>query len=184
MWDIINTWRLAKLDLPIMYGLATDDGHSYHVDEPGVESQPGRGWVMVLTDSLTPDALITALEAGRFYSSSGVSLTSVRKNDTDLVVEVAAEPNVTYTIDFIGTRKGFDDQSRPASDDASLADGLTRVYSDEVGEVLKTVTGTKASYTFKGDELYVRAVVTSSQLHPNPSEKGDFEQAWVQPFQP
>ncbi len=184
MWDIINTWRLAKLDLPIMYGLATDDGHSYHVEEPGRESQPGRGWVMVLTDTLTPDALVNSLEAGKFYSSSGVTLTSVVKDDKRLSVVVDAASDATYTVEFVGTRKGFDDQSRPASDDAEMADRLTRVYSDEVGEVFKTVTGTEASYDFVGDELYVRAVVTSSRLHPNPGEKGDWEQAWIQPVQP
>jgi len=27
IWDIINTWRLVELGLPMMYGLATDDGH-------------------------------------------------------------------------------------------------------------------------------------------------------------
>lgn len=184
MWDIINTWRLAKLDLPLMYGLATDDGHSYHVDEPGEASQPGRGWVMVLADTLTPDALVTSLESGKFYSSSGVTLTAVQKDDRQLSVVVDADSDVTYTIEFIGTRKGFDDQSRPASDDANQVDRLTRVYSKDVGEVFKSVTGAEASYAFKGDELYVRAVVTSSRLHPNPSEKGDFEQAWVQPVQP
>jgi len=127
MWDVINTWRLAKLDLPVMYGLATDDGHSYHVDEPGVKSQPGRGWVMVLADTLTPDALVDSLEAGRFYSSSGVTLTSVQKDDKSVSVVVDAAADTTYTIEFIGTRKGFDDQSKPASDDAAKLDTKTRV---------------------------------------------------------
>ena len=27
IWDIVLTKRLAELDLPVMYGLATDDGH-------------------------------------------------------------------------------------------------------------------------------------------------------------
>ncbi|MEZ6125379.1 MAG: hypothetical protein R3C49_19700 [Planctomycetaceae bacterium] len=60
MWDIINTWRLAKLGLPVMYGLATDDGHNYHEKAAGKGAQPGRGWVMVLADKLDPDALVTA----------------------------------------------------------------------------------------------------------------------------
>ena len=29
VWDIILARRLTELDLPIMYGIATDDGHSY-----------------------------------------------------------------------------------------------------------------------------------------------------------
>lgn len=184
MWDIINTWRLSRLDLPVMYGLATDDGHSYHGEPSLKDSQPGRGWVMVLTDTLEPDALVTALEAGRFYSSSGVTLESVRADDQALAVTVAAEPNVTYTIDFIGTRHGFDDATKPATNDAEKTDLLTRVYSEEVGQILKSVKGASATYEYTGDEIYVRALVTSSLLHPNPGEKGEFQRAWIQPIQP
>jgi hypothetical protein len=32
-----------------------------------------------------------------------------------------------------------------------------------------------------GDELYVRARVISSRLHPDPFAAGDMETAWVQP---
>ena len=48
-------------------------------------------------------------------------------------------------------------------------------------KVFKSVEGTVGSYTFEGTELYVRAVVTASRKHPNPSQIGDFECAWVQP---
>jgi hypothetical protein len=181
MWDIINTWRLSKLNLPVMYGLATDDGHSYHEKRPGRASQPGRGWVVVLADSLDPDTLVTALEAGHFYSSSGVTLKSITTTKDHLQVEIAPQDGVTYQTTFIGTRKGFDDTTTPASDDEEKASGITRIYSDDVGAVLKTVDGTSATYEFAGDEIYVRAVVTSSRKHPNPSETGDMEQAWVQP---
>lgn len=184
MWDIVNTWRLAKLDLPIMFGLATDDGHDYHRGESLKGSQPGRGWVMVLADTLTPDALVDSLEAGRFYSSSGVTLSQIAQSAASLTVEVVPQDGVTYRIDFIGTRKGFDETSKPASDDAAKVAGLTRVYSADVGATLKTADGTSATYEFAGDELYVRAVVTSSRLHPNPSEAGEFERAWVQPVVP
>lgn len=181
MWDIINTWRLHSLKLPVMYGLATDDGHQYHVGVPGKGSQPGRGWVVVLADSLTPDTLVESLEAGRFYSSSGVELSSIGFDGRELKIDVVAEPGCEYRIDFIGTRKGFDDASRPATDDESKAAGLTRVYSDDVGAVLQSALGTVATYRVTGDEMYVRAVVTSSRLHPNPAESGEFERAWIQP---
>ncbi len=184
MWDVINTWRLSKLDLPIMHGLATDDGHDYHRTTPGSGSQPGRGWVMVLAETLTPDAMVTALEAGRFYSSCGVTLNTITAADGKLVVEIAGEDGVSYRTDFIGTMKGFDDSSTAAVDDPEKADSVTRVYSEEVGTVLQSSEGTTASYTFSGDELYVRAVVTASRKHPNPSEAGEFERAWVQPVQP
>ncbi len=182
MWDIINTWRLAKLNLPVMYGLSTDDSHDYFQTVPQKGAQPGRGWVMVLADTLKPDALVKALEAGRFYSSSGVSLNEIQHTSTGLKVSIAAEPNVSYRIDFIGTRTPFDDATKPASDDPAQADLLTRVYSSDVGKVLKTVEGPEGQYEFDGSELYVRALITSSRIHPNPSEAGSFEMAWVQPI--
>jgi len=180
-WDIVNTWRLAKLKLPIMYGLATDDGHDYFETIPQKGAQPGRGWVMVLCDTLTPDALVKAIEAGRFYSSSGVALEEIQRTSNSLKVTVAADPDVSYRIDFIGTSASFDDASTPAIDDPATADTVTRKYSSDVGKVFKSVEGSVGSYTFEGNELYVRAVVTSSRPHPNPSQVGEFERAWVQP---
>ncbi len=47
--------------------------------------------------------------------------------------------------------------------------------------MLKEVAGLKADYNFKGDELYVRAVITSSKKKENPYRKGEFETAWTQP---
>ena len=181
IWDIVNTFRLSQYDLPLMYGIATDDGHSYHVTEPGKGSQPGRGWVQVLADRLEPDTLVQALEKGAFYGSSGVELSHVSWRDNSLKLEIVPEDGVTYKIDFIGTRREFDSSSQPAVDDPAKADRVTRVYSKDIGEVFKSVTGTSAEYTCTGDELYVRAVVTSSMPHPNPSEAGDFQKAWVQP---
>ncbi|MBL8818795.1 MAG: hypothetical protein JNL58_22390 [Planctomyces sp.] len=181
MWDIVNTWRLAKLNLPAMYGLSTDDGHNYHEDGPGKTAQPGRGWVMVLSSRLDPDSIVDALEAGRFYSSSGVTLESITWKDRQLSVKAQPQEGLTYRIDFIGTRKQFNDETQPASDDEATAAGLTRIYSDDVGAVLSSIDGPEGTYQCDGSELYVRAVVTSSKLHPNPSEDGEFERAWVQP---
>ena len=182
IWDIINTWRLSKLSLPMMYGLATDDGHNYHMGESTKGSQPGRGWVMVLTDSLTPDAIVTSLEAGRFYSSSGVSLKRIETNGRRMAIEILPEEGITYRTDFIGTLKDFDDQSQPAALAPELEDEFTRRYSQDVGRVLKSVEGNAAMYEVTGQEIYVRAVVSASRRHPNPSEAGEFERAWVQPM--
>ena len=184
MWDIINAFRIAKLNLPLMYGLATDDGHNYFETMPGKGAQPGRGWVMVLTKTLTPDAIVEALEAGQFYSSSGVTLESVTTNAGRIQIAAVPEDGVTYRIDFIGTRRSFNDESTAGTDDPAKADEITRKYSDEIGMVLKSVDGPTAEYAIDGTELYVRAVVTSSRIHPNPSEAGEFERAWVQPIVP
>lgn len=180
IWDIINAFRLSELELPLMYGLATDDGHNYH-QIPSRASEPGRGWVMVLSDSLTAESLIQSLEAGRFYASNGVTLERIEIKSNRLAVQVKPEEGVTYRIDFIGTRKGFERNSQPVTDKAGQPVDATRRYSKDIGQVFASGEGTLAEYRFQGDELYVRARITSSRKHPNPSEVGDFEQAWAQP---
>lgn len=180
IWDIINTFRLSELKLPPLFGLGTDDGHAYH-NIPSRASEPGRGWVMVLADSLTPERLIAALEAGRFYASSGVTLERVTSSSDGLDVAVKADPDVKYTIEFIGTRRGFDSKSDPVLDKDGKEIRATRRYSDDIGQVFCRIDGPTASYRFTGDELYARARITSSRQHPNPSEVGEFERAWTQP---
>jgi hypothetical protein len=180
IWDIILTKRLAELGLPVMYGLATDDGHRYH-NIPSRASEPGRGWVEVLASQLTPAALIEALEKGDFYSSSGVKLKQVSSSKQALKVVVNAEPGVSYRIDFIGTRTGYDKTSKPVLDKKNAEIRATRIYSDDIGQVFKTVKGTTATYEIGDKDIYVRALVTSTKKHPNPSEVGEFERAWVQP---
>ena len=180
IWDIVLTKRLAELKLPVMYGLAVDDGHEYH-HIPSRASEPGRGWVMVLARELSAASLIEALEAGQFYSSSGVKLSRVESSEQGLTIEVDAVPGETYTIEFIGTRRGYDPEGKPVLDDAGAELRTTRRYSPDIGTVLQTVQGTQARYEMTGDEVYVRARVTSSALHPNPSEPGEFQRAWVQP---
>ena len=180
LWDIILTRRIVELDLPLMYGLGTDDGHSYH-RIPSRDSEPGRAWVMVLARELTPDALIAALEAGQFYSSSGVMLEQVTSSSNGLDIEIKAEPGVTYKTEFIGTRRGANLSSEPVRDKDGNELPVTRKYTADVGAVLATVNGVQAKYDCRGDELYVRARIVSSKPHPNPSEAGDIECAWVQP---
>jgi len=183
IWDIINTKRLTELNLPLLYGLATDDGHNYH-KIPSRASEPGRGWVMVLASELTPASLIESLETGKFYSSSGVTLEKVEATAKSLTISVRPDPESTYTIDFLGTRKNFDPKSEPVRDKDGKELPVTRKYSDTIGAVLKTMQGASAKYEFTGDELYIRARITSSRKHPNPSTVGEPERAWTQPVRP
>ena len=180
IWDIILTKRLAELDLGILYGLATDDGHNYH-SIPSRKSEPGRGWVMVLAENLKAATLVEAMERGDFYSSSGVKLARVISSPKGLDVEVFAEKGVKYRIDFMGTRAGYDPDSKPVLDDKGKEVNATRIYSDDIGTTFKTINGSEGSYRFSGYEIYVRALVTSTKKHANPSEVGEFERAWAQP---
>jgi hypothetical protein len=181
IWDVVLTKRLAELKLPVVFGLATDDGHNYH-KIPSRAAEPGRGWVMVLASALAPDALIDAMEAGRFYASSGVSLASVTSSSEGLSLKVKPDDGEMYVIEFIGTRRGYDPESKPVLTPAGdPIEHVTRRYSDDIGQVFARVEGTEAQYRFTGDEFYVRARVTSTRKHPNPSVLGEFERAWCQP---
>lgn len=180
IWDIILTERLAELGKPALFGLAVDDSHNYH-GEPKKDSRPGRGWVMVRTAKLGANELIAAMEAGDFYASSGVTLKDVRRGQDEIAVEIEAESGVTYRTEFIGTRRGYDRKRVPILAENGQPIRVTNTYSKDIGTVLSTVEGTTASYKFAGDEIYVRARITSSKLKADPSNKGEFEQAWVQP---
>ena len=181
IWDILLTRRLAEFELPVLYGLATDDCHAYHEFASG-ESNPGRGWVMVLADQLSTQALVDALEAGQFYSSSGVELRRIEVSSTHVTIEVEPIEGETYKIEFIGTRRGYDPTNSPVVDDQGKPIRATRRYSDDIGETFATITGVKASYRFSGDEIYVRARVTSSATLENTLEEDMQQRAWCQPI--
>ena len=183
MWDIVLAWRIGKLDLPPMYGLAVDDSHHYHSHGVG-KSNNGRGWVMVRSERLDPPSLIAAMEAGEFYSSSGVSLRQIQRAGNTMRIEVEAKPGVTYTVRFIGTRRGFDATRSPVVSANGEPIRATQRYSDQIGETFSVVAGPSAEYSLRGDELYVRAVVNSSQKIANPSRKGETASAWIQPWLP
>ncbi len=181
IWDIANTIRIARLNAPPLFGLATDDCHNYH-DRSG--STPGRGWIMVRAAELTPESLIHAIEQGEFYASSGVTLIHVEFDPSSktLAVEVAPVGDETYTIRFVGTPRDWNQQVEERVDPGNPERRLTSVYSEDVGRTFFETTGTSASYQLDGTELYVRAVITSSAEHDNPSYSGQKKQAWTQPF--
>lgn len=156
MWDEINI-AYARQGKPLLLGLATDDSHNYHIFGPK-QSNAGRGWVMVKSDALTPAALITAMEAGQFYASTGVTLSNALVVDNVLRVDVVPQQDVTYRIDFIGVKAG---QSKSS--------------------ILASSTGVSASFPLTRDYVFVRAKVTSTRERTNPVEEREYESAWVQP---
>ena len=185
MWDAMLAFRLAELKLDAVFGVGTDDSHHYHAIGLG-KSNTGRGWVMVRARHLTAESIVHAMEAGDFYASSGVTLSDVQRGPNRLAVEIQGEPGVSYTTQFIGTRRGFDRTSEvmppPATEKQPRATLSHRRYSKDVGAVLAEVKGTSAIYTLKGDELYVRAKIVSSKPKENGSVAGEFETAWTQPL--
>ncbi len=163
IWDTVNAIRRTALNVPPLMGIATDDSHEYH-GKAG--SRPGRGWVMVRSQYLTPEHLIRAMKRGDFYASSGVTLNDVQfdAKTKELTLEIASEDNVTYQTEFIATLKSDGDSDK-----------------ERVGQRVLSSNSLSPSYRMKGNELYVRAVVTSTKPHQDPSFENQFQQAWTQP---
>jgi hypothetical protein len=156
MWDDINIAYLEK-GKPMLYGLATDDSHNYHLFG-ATNANSGRGWVMVRAKELTPAALITAMEAGDFYATTGVVLRELFFKNNMLHVEVEPERDIYYNIDFIGVRNG-----------------------ETKTKVLASFPGPKGQFEVTSDYMFVRAKVTSTKKRNNPIAEDENEAAWVQP---
>ncbi|MGH7712301.1 MAG: CehA/McbA family metallohydrolase [Gemmatimonadaceae bacterium] len=130
LWDSLLT--RGKL----LFGVADDDSHSFRPEQAETPdaTRPGRAWVMVRADSLTPDAILRALSRGDFYSSTGVTLRSYNADASEIRLEIEPASDRRFLIEFIGKE----------------------------GRVLATSTGTRAQYRLTGSERYVRARVTDS----------------------
>lgn len=161
LWDRALAARYASGAGPI-WGVASDDSHDFAGSGEGNRS-PGRGWVVVRSKRLRPRAIAAALARGDFYSSTGVELVDVRPGKASLEVEIALRTGESAHTRFIGTRAGAEEAA--------------------IGVVLAESDANPAVYQFRGDELYVRAVVEL--------RAGDVEgvervlgRAWVQPCRP
>ncbi|GMV03773.1 MAG: hypothetical protein AMXMBFR53_00550 [Gemmatimonadota bacterium] len=117
-----------------VYGIAVDDAHHFQGEFAHHRSNPGRGWVAVKATGRDPAAIMAALEAGRFYASSGPTLADVVVTPRRLEVHIAPDGDFRYTTTFIG-------------------DG---------GRVLATSTENPAVYELESGVTYVRARVTDS----------------------
>ncbi len=102
-----------------------------------------------------------AMEAGSFYASTGVLLSDLQRDARHIGLRMVPDAGATYHTRFIGTRRN----------------------SSAIGEVLAEVEGDVASYVFRGDELYVRATVTSSRVQIDPISRAELgrQTAWIQP---
>ncbi|MDQ8165355.1 MAG: CehA/McbA family metallohydrolase [Gemmatimonadota bacterium] len=120
----------------VIWGVADDDSHSFKPEDADkLElTRPGRGWVVVRADTLTPGAIVGALRRGDFYSSTGVTLRTLAASRSELKIEIALNSDARYRTEFVG--RG--------------------------GRVLATVHGLNARYAITGNEGYVRARITDS----------------------
>jgi hypothetical protein len=116
-----------------MFGIAVDDAHFFRVWGPRY-SNPGRGWVRVRAERNDEASILTALEAGACYASSGVELIDVAMDGAVLTIDIVQHWDLEYRTTFIGRD----------------------------GSVLDVVTGVEPRYRVAGSEGYVRARVDDS----------------------
>lgn len=129
-----DIWDRLLTDGKRVYGIAVDDAHHFQGEFAADRANPGRGWIVVRADSLEAGALMTALEAGAFYASTGVMLRDVRVEPRRLTIDIAPRGDFRFTTEFVG--RG--------------------------GRVLATTGANPARYEPRGDEGYVRARVRDS----------------------
>jgi histidinol phosphatase-like PHP family hydrolase len=185
-WDAVNAFRSLK-GAPLIFGTGSDDTHYYFDLGDKKAGRVGVDYTVVRSAALAPDALLAAMHAGDFYTSTGVTLDDIAFDAAKraLHVKVRPAPGASYKIRFIATKKGFDQTVRTVEVPAVKGHGARTVpiYSPEIGKTVKLAEGTEAAYAMAADDLYVRAKIESSvpsafkgHFHP------DVQVAWTQPY--
>lgn len=117
-----------------IWGVASDDSHTFKEPWLTGEPLPGRGWIVVRAAHLTANEITSAIKAGDFYASTGVSLKDYQASAKQVVVSIQQRSDRKYHVQFLGLH----------------------------GRILAESFETSAIYTIKGDEGYVRIKITDS----------------------
>ena len=128
MWDRLLTAGQR------VHGVATDDAHDVGKERWGHVSPPGLAWVQVWAEDKSVEAVMRALAAGDFYSSTEIKFAELLLGEADIFLRIRPQYDFAYTTMFIGRE----------------------------GHVLSVLHGAEARYAIRGDEGYVRAKVFSS----------------------
>lgn len=128
IWDDLLTGGMT------IYGIADDDSHTFKRPGDRTMALPGQGWVYVRAAELTREAIMSALDRGDFYASTGVELEDILSDAAGLTVKIKEGRASKYRVEFIGTG----------------------------GRVLGESITNPATYKFKGGEGYVRAKIYES----------------------
>lgn len=164
MWDEMLTAGKE------MYGVSSDDAHHFHTIEPN-KSNPGRGWVMVQADALTPDAITAAMMAGDFYASNGVFLKQCERSPGTYIIAVDTQATTKeLTANPLLRGKAVNEGT----------EGYRIEFIGPEGKVLETIIGTKGRHKIDAAVAYTRAKVTYTRKHPNAEGLEEYY-AWGQP---
>jgi hypothetical protein len=129
IWDVLLTGGKR------IYGIAVDDAHHFQGEFSADRANPGRGWIAIRAETFDAVTLMTALENGHFYASTGVELADVVVSPDRVSVHVAVDEDFRYATTFIGAE----------------------------GRVLAETVDNPAVFDLTEDVGYVRAVVRNSR---------------------
>lgn len=128
-----TVWDLLLSAGHRMVGIAVDDAHHFRAwGRP--YSNPGRAWMMIRAERASEPEVLTALEAGDCYASTGVTLAEVTATSAELLVAIEPQWELHYRTTFIGRE----------------------------GRVLDVQEGLTARYRLRAGDGYVRARVEDS----------------------
>ncbi len=116
-----------------VYGIAVDDAHYFKRPWDPLAPKPGKGWVVVHAPQLDAAALMTSLENGDFYASTGVTLESYAASTSSIAVQVRAAGTTRYRLQLVSG-----------------------------GAVVATEDGLAATFELAGRHGYARVVVRDS----------------------
>ncbi len=97
IWD-----KVLTAGLPI-WGVAVDDSHHFKGEFGPQRINPGRGWVMVKAEGLDEDSLLNSLQAGDFYSSTGITLANLDQGPDGISLAICPDGDSAYTTRSPGT---------------------------------------------------------------------------------
>ena len=177
LWD-----QLLSAGMRI-WGVSSDDMHNLESWGPEV-SNPGRGWVMVRADELSPDAITDAMTRGDFYASSGVILSEV-----SVTAEADGAKTYRVAVDEDATRRELESDLLVGRqlEAAEAEPGFRIEWIGQGGEVLASHRATSSSHRLEPGMPYLRCRVTcvveggSDGEGPGSASEHYAYFAWTQP---
>ena len=165
--SVETMWDQLLSDGMLIYGVSSDDAHNFLKLGPDI-SNPGRGWVMVRSEALTPDAIADAMYHGDFYATSGMMLSQLDSNQNGISLSVDEEATAQELESaFVSGHKVGDGTP-----------GYLIEFIGDGGEVLKSTQGTTASTDISSDSSYTRAKITFTRKSADGYENF---YCWTQP---
>lgn len=128
IWDELLTAGMT------IYAIGDDDVHQLQSKGEAIEALPGQAWIYVKARELTSAAILSAIDNGDFYASTGVELTEYSADKSEVSIKVKATNYSKYRVQFIGSG----------------------------GKILQESFEPSAIYKVKGNEGYVRVKVLES----------------------